>query len=143
MTRGRVGVALLALAGGAVVVGPLTSCEGPENHARCLPAAVQVNKEAVHAGRRLVVRAGPFTCGASYPSGKTYTLTLYQRGDDPPVPLGSAAVRPDGSFRTTIRIPRATTPGAVSIAVGGSAFDQCDDTGSCVGYGVTVRVLAS
>ncbi|EIV96291.1 hypothetical protein [Frankia sp. QA3] len=47
----------------------------------------------------------------------------------------------DGRFQVTVRIPSGTGPGTLYLRVSGSLFDDCDDTNSCVGYGVWLTVL--
>jgi hypothetical protein len=91
-----------------------------------------------------MLSSGPFGCPASYPRGKTYTLTLGQVGRAAPLPLESVGVKRDGAFATPVRIPAEASPGEAVIIVKGSPFDQCLDTtssGSCAGYAVSLTVL--
>jgi hypothetical protein len=90
-----------------------------------------------------MLSSAPFKCAASYPAGKTYTLTLGQVGRAAPLPLDTVLVDRNGAFATAVRIPAAASPGEAAIIVKGSAFDQCRDSssGSCAGYTVRLTVL--
>lgn len=103
----------------------------------CLPSRLAVSPTTVLVGGEVVLSSGPFACHASYPRGKTYTVTLARFGPAQPSSLGKVSVNQDGSLRATLVIPSGASPGEAYLLVEGSAFDRCADTrnGSCVsGY---------
>jgi hypothetical protein len=91
----------------------------------------------------VIVSSAAFTCGGSYPSGKEYQLTLGLLGRQAPMDLGRYPVNTDGSFRASVLIPADASPGEAAIAVRGSPFDQCSESGqaSCADYEVSFTII--
>jgi len=139
--RGRMAVtvvALLLLAGGAAAVGAYGPRWATPGAARCLPAPVQASPQTVAPGGTLSVSSPAADCSLGYGRGHAYTVTLLHREQStPPV---RAAVAEDGSFRTTLTVPATFPLGAAVVVVRGSPMDDCEDTGSCVGYTAPVIV---
>ena len=75
---------------------------------RCLPEPLSIHPATVLAGDSVTVSSPPFTCDASYPAGKQYSVSLLVRGGAGPVELGSFPVDPDGSFRPVVTSPAST-----------------------------------
>lgn len=127
---------------GLAICLPACSSPLPGGHP-CLPEPLQVEPRDVAAGSSVTLFSAPFQCGDSYPSGKTYRLTLGLAGRSAPVDLGSYPVKTDGSFSATISIPKLASPGEAYIIVYGSPFDQCDDRrhASCAGYSVRLNIV--
>jgi hypothetical protein len=96
----------------------------------CYPSRLAVSPTSVPVGGSVVLSSGPFECHASYPPGKTYTVTLG------PWSLGTVSVKQDGSFRAAVVIPSNAPARQVNLEVKGSAFDKpCHDTrASCAIY---------
>jgi hypothetical protein len=110
---------------------------------RCLPEPLHVNPPEVAAGSSVSISSAGFKCGASYPAGKRYELTLGLVGRQPPINLGSYPVNTDGSFGAQVAIPADASPGEAYVIVRGSPFDQCADSGqgSCAGYDVQLTII--
>src|SRR5439155_15457301 len=81
------------------------------SNSSCLPSPLKASPQHVAAGTTLTVVAPKFACGASYPAGKTYRLTLGLVGRAAPVELGTFPVNSDGSFRAIVTIPTSASPG--------------------------------
>ena len=122
---------------------PACGFPNPFSGSTCYPEPLQVNPVTVPAGSDVTVSSRPFQCQNSYPSGKTYRLTL----NEPTAPgtlvdLGSYPVSANGSFQAMVRIPSSSSPGLANIIVSGSTFDQCKDSeGSCAAYVASVTIL--
>jgi hypothetical protein len=115
---------------------PISAC-GSSSGPRCFPSPLAVTPTTVQAGGVVVLSSGAFACHASYPRGKTYTVTLARFVAGGPASLGRVPVNRDGSFRAMLVIPTGAAAGEAYLLVEGSAFDKCADTrnGSCVsGY---------
>ncbi len=121
----------------------LAACApGFSSNSSCLPSPLKASPQNVAAGTTLAVVAPKFACSASYPTGKTYRLTLGLVGRGAPVDLGFFPVNSDGSFHAIVTIPRSASPGEAGISVTGSPFDNCNDTASsCAGYGAQFTIL--
>ena len=121
----------------------LAACApGFSSNSSCLPSPLKASPQNVAAGTTLAVVAPTFACSASYPTGKTYRLTLGLVGRAGPVDLGSFPVNSDGSFHAIVTIPRSASPGEAGISVTGSSFDNCTDTASsCAGYVADFTIL--
>lgn len=131
------------VAAGALLV-CVTGCSGSADAGqRCLPSPLQLSSTTVAAGAQVTVSSEPMTCGASYPQGTTYTLSL-KAGPTAPVQLTQVPVPADGAFSTTVTIPASTPAGEASIDVRGSLFDQpCQDgESSCAAYTTVLTVTA-
>ena len=57
------------------------------------------------------------------------------------VDLGDVDVARDGSFSTTVTVPRDASPGEAAIVASGSPYDDCPDDASCAGYSVDVLLV--
>jgi hypothetical protein len=135
------GVARHVLAVMAILI--LAGCvPGNSSNSGCLPSPLEASPRNVAAGTTLTLVAPKFACGASYPTGKTYRLTLGLVGRAAPVDLGPFPVNSDGSFHAIVTIPRSASPGEAAISVTGSSFDNCTDTASsCAGYVAGFTIL--
>jgi hypothetical protein len=70
-----------------------------------MPSALHVTPMHAMAGTTVTLSSTPFTCAASSPRGKAYTLSLGQVGRATPVRLGVVRVKRNGAFATTVRLP--------------------------------------
>lgn len=105
---------------------------------RCLPEALEVSPETVAPGEAVTVSSPAAGCVLAPPRDGGYRLTLVGFADS--WELGAVDPAADGAFATTVTIPPAAPAGRASIVVTGSAYDDCPDGGSCVGYQVDVRI---
>ena len=137
--RATVAFTLLLLAGCAQAPGPTPAAQS----ARCLPSRATVTPTEVKLGAPVRLSAPPFSCKASYGSGKTYQVSLNvslpggTRAENRD--LGFIPVQSDGSFDATLTVPTDVPTGGGTFFLHGSAYDLgCQDTvggsGSCGGY---------
>lgn len=113
----------------------LAGCaSGPQ----CLPASLHVNPSTVAAGQTVTLSAPAATCDLGYAPGHSYSLSIQTHGTV--LKLPDVAVRTDGSFSAVITVPVTAPKGAAEVVVTGSPFDNCDDTGSCAGYGIPLTI---
>ena len=124
-----------------------SACDGgaAPGASRCLPEPLSAEPARAVVGRALTVSSPAASCDLGYPPGHTYDLRLDLEGRADPVDLGPVAVAGDGSFATTVTVPPDAPPGAASVSVTGSPYDEpCDDgERSCAGYSVRVVLLAA
>jgi len=106
--------------------------------AACFPAPLQAEPAVVHPGQPLTVRSGAAACRLGYAPRHAYSVTLQHR-ESVTTPI-SVDVTPDGRFRATIDVPATFPRGDAVVIVTGSPYDRCEDSGSCVGYSVTLVV---
>ncbi len=110
-----------------------------EPASRCLPARLTVEPVRVEVGGQVTLAAPAAGCDLGYDDGASYEVTLAGRGVS--VDLGDVDVAEDGSFRAVLTVPADVPPGPAGLSVRGSPHDDCDDTGSCAGYGVDLTLL--
>jgi len=137
-TAGR-GLAVLAITLAVAGCGrtPLTRGGG------CMPAQPSANPSVVELGGQLTVSSQGFDGCDAYADPAEYPLVMGTAGRQPPQPLGSVVVQTDGSFSTTITVPAMTTPGEAYLNLFGYRQDECDDSGSCAGYGSTIQIVSA
>ncbi|WP_025158248.1 hypothetical protein [Leifsonia aquatica] len=106
----------------------------------CFPEAVTATPSTVTAGSTVTVSSTAASCDLGYSSAHTYTLRLTHR--ESTTQAVNAPVKPDGSFTATVPVPADFPHGTAYIAVTGTAYDDCADSGSgsCAGYGTTIDV---
>lgn len=92
----------------------------------------------VPAGASVTVSSEPAACGLRLDAGATYRLSLTI--DDRSWALGEVEPTTDGQFSQKITVPDVVPAGRAWIDVAGSPYDECRDTGSCVGYQVELQV---
>jgi len=138
MTRWAGGALVLGTLGALVGCGPSGPLGNP-----CLPEPLTVAPAQAPAGSTVTLSSPGFGCDAEYPAGQEYQLTLGLLGRQGPVDLGSVPVERNGSFSAQVTIPADVSTGPAGIGVGGSPYDDCDDTAgaSCAGYWVDLAVL--
>lgn len=130
---------VLLLVGVAVFAAIATTPSGRlEAQQRCFPAPVRVEPATAHPGSALTVNSDAADCDLGYARGHTYSVVVRHR-DTVTDPVRTE-VRTDGVFRTTIDLPADFPAGDAVVIVTGSPYDDCDDTGSCVGYSALLTV---
>lgn len=131
----RLTAASLALAVAALSL-TLTGCSGASS--RCFPEPLKATQTSTSAGGSVTVSSAAASCDLGYSADHTYSLILANKG------VISKAVRAlvgkDGSFSAELMVPADFPQGETYVLVKGSTYDNCKDTGSCVGYAVSITV---
>jgi hypothetical protein len=104
----------------------------------CLPAPLHVAPGAVRAGDVATVSAPGASCDLSLAKQTEYTVLLVT--SDQSWTLGRTHPDVDGHFTLNATIPTDVSPGPARIVVTGSPYDDCEKTGSCVGYTVALTL---
>ncbi|HEY0186144.1 MAG TPA: hypothetical protein VGC67_01520 [Cellulomonas sp.] len=127
---------LAALLGAILVLATmgLTAC----SREACLPADLQLSGSDLAGGAAVTVSSDAAACDLALDQGTTYELTFVAA--DESWPLGDVEPAADGQFSVEVTVPHDAPDGRASIDVTGSPYDECRDTGSCVGYQVDLRV---
>lgn len=122
---------------------PVPGSSEPPSRNVCLPEPLHVVPQQIDAGSTVSLSSAPFTCGAVYPVGKTYQVTLGLVGRASSVNLGNYPVTTDGSFQASVTIPSSASPGEAYLIVHGSPFDQCAASPglSCASYEARIEIL--
>lgn len=123
-------------------LGALPACSGsPFSRGNaCLPAQPVAEPPVVAPGASLTLRSTGFDGCAGYAEPVEYVVVLGFQGRQPPTGLGVVTAAIDGTFSTTVAIPPDASPGPAGITITGSAWDECDDSSSCAGYGAQIFV---
>lgn len=128
----------------ALVTGTLVGCAGTPfgRGQRCLPAQPTATPATVPAGGEVTLASRGFGGCDTYAEPIDQLVILGTAGRMPPTPLATITAATDGSFSTTVTIPPDAPPGEGYLDVMGSRWDECDDSGSCVGYGTTILITS-
>lgn len=107
----------------------------------CLPASLRVDPSAVRVGDVATVSASAVSCDLGLSKQAEYTVLLVTSAQS--WTLGTTRPNSDGHFTFKAYIPTQAPPGRASIVVKGSPYDDCERTGSCVGYTVALALEAN